>query len=341
MTQAVVTPNRARPLALAASFALPLAALLWAYGSTLAEMASRGGSDPTYSHGYLVPLFAAALLWLRRRHLAGARPAPSRWGLALLLAALAVRLVVGTWYYYVWLDPISLLPALAGVCLLAGGWAALRWAWPAVAFLFFMIPLPYDLSLTLAGPLQTLATQASTYALQTLGRPALAEGHVILLNEVELGVVEACSGLRMLVVFFALATALALVMRRPLWERLVVVASAAPIALFVNILRITATGVLHETVGHELADAVFHDLAGWVMMPLALVLLGLEVTVLKYLVVEPPAPLSGSRPAAPVAPRPAAAPAPAAAAAPTTAAPPARRSRRRPSAPAPRPFARR
>ena len=61
-------------------------------------------------------------------------------------------------------------------------------------------------------------TTASTFALQTLGLPAVAEGNVILLNDVRLGVVEACSGLRMLVIFFALSTAVALLMRRPLWE---------------------------------------------------------------------------------------------------------------------------
>jgi exosortase len=285
MTQGSSKPTRARALPVVLSFALPLAALLWAYGSTLGELVRRWAGDPQYSHGYLVPAFAALLLWLRRGRLAGARLAPSRWGFAFLLTGIVMRLA-GTWFYFSWLDPVSLLPCLAGVCLLAGGWAALRWAGPAVAFLFFMIPLPYNLSLALADPLQTIATEASTYALQILGRPALAEGHVILLNEVELGVVEACSGLRMLVVFFALATALALVSRRPLWEKLVLIASAVPIALVTNIARITATGFLHDTAGPELANAVFHDLAGWLMMPVALLLLGLELKLLQKLFLE-------------------------------------------------------
>src|SRR5437763_14575321 len=92
----------------------------------------------------------------------------------------------------------------------------------------------------------------------------------------------------MLMVFFALSTAVALLMRKPLWERLLVCASAVPIALLTNLLRITATGVLHDTVGKEIADAVFHDLAGWLMMPLALAFLGLELKLLGHLLVEPP-----------------------------------------------------
>jgi exosortase len=287
MTQPHAAVFPSRPYALAA-FAVPLAVALWAYWPALTEAAQRWAHDPQYSHGYLVPGFAAVLLWLRRRKLTSTALRPCWWGVALLGGAALMRLA-GTFFHFEWLDPISLLPSLAGGLLLVAGWAYLRWAWPAIAFLFFMIPLPYNVSGALARPLQLMATDASTFLLQTLGRPAIAEGNVILLNEVELEVVQACSGLRMLVVFFAMSTAVALLMRKPLWERLVVCASAIPIALLTNLLRITVTGVLHDTVGKEVADAVFHDLAGWLMMPLALAFLGLELKLLKHLLVEPPA----------------------------------------------------
>src|SRR5262245_58789564 len=98
--------------------------------------------DPQYSHGYLVPAFAAVLLWLRRSHLPAARPVPCWWGLALLAAGLLLRMA-GVYAYLDWLDAASLLPSLAGLFVLFGGWPALRWASPSVAFLLFMIPLPY------------------------------------------------------------------------------------------------------------------------------------------------------------------------------------------------------
>jgi exosortase len=187
------------------------------------------------------------------------------------------------------LDHISLVPCLAGLVLLFGGKGLWRWAGPAILFLAFMMPLPYRAAVALTEPLQRLATTCSTFALQTLGFPAVAEGNIILVNDVRLGVVEACSGLRMLVIFFALATGVALVIRRPLWQRITVVTSAVPIAIATNVLRITATGVLHETADPELANAVFHDLAGWLMMPVALVFLALELQVLKRLFVPVPA----------------------------------------------------
>jgi exosortase len=276
-----------------------LGCLVWAFWSTFADLAHTWASNDQYSHGFLVPGFALLLLWMRRDRLDGAaRPAFLAGGL-LLAAGIALRLA-GVWYYYVWLDPISLLPCLAGLVWMLGGRAAWRWAWPAVLFLAFMIPLPYRLASALSGPLQNVATVVSTFLMQALGLPALAEGNVILLNEARIGVVEACSGLRMLVVFVALATALVLVTQRHWVDKVILLVSAVPIALVSNILRITATGILHETTGSEAANAFFHDLGGWLMMPLALLLLAVELKILSRLFIDVPAPVRTVRGPVPV-----------------------------------------
>src|SRR5262245_40390153 len=109
------------------------AVLAWAYWPTLEVMADRWSRDPRYSHGYLVPLFAAFLLWFRRDliPLEGFRPSWS--GLALLLFGVGLYLVGGR-FFYVALDPLSLLPVVAGLVVFLGGWRALAWAWPSVLF---------------------------------------------------------------------------------------------------------------------------------------------------------------------------------------------------------------
>jgi exosortase len=186
------------------------------------------------------------------------------------------------------IEGLALLPYVGGLALLLGGRKVLAWAWPSIVFLAFMIPLPWRLENAMGPPLQYLATKASTYLLQTMGFMAYAEGFVIRVNDARIGVVEACSGLSMLITFIALSTAAALLVARPLVDRIVLVVSSIPVALLANIVRVTLTGVLHETVGKRAGDTFYHDLAGWLMMPLALLLYWLELWVLSRILVEPP-----------------------------------------------------
>ena len=214
-----------------------------------------------------------------------AQARPSTWGLV-FMALGAITQLVGGYYRIASIEGYALLPYLTGLVLLLGGWPMLKWAWPAIAFLIFMIPLPCRLEKALGPPLQNLATMASTYTLQTLGFMAFSEGNVIQLNDARIGVVEACSGLSMLITFIALSTGMAIVVKRPLLDKLVLVLSAIPVALVANIARITLTGILHETAGGNVADHFYHDLAGWVMIPFALVLYWCVIWVFSHILVE-------------------------------------------------------
>ena len=86
--------------------------------------------------------------------------------------------------------------------------------------------------------------------------------------------------------FLACAVAAAFMVPRPVLDRVLLVASAIPIALVANVSRITATGLLHETVGKGVSDVVYHDLAGWLMMFLTLCILALESHLLPRLFIE-------------------------------------------------------
>jgi exosortase len=265
--------------------AILAATILWSYWPLLSDMAEKWAQDPQYSHAYLVPLFAAYLLWFRRALVDTVLWRASWLGLPLLAAGVLMRLA-GAYFYFDWLQATSLLPLLAGVILLTTGPRALQWAWPAVAFLVFMIPLPFRVETALSLPLQRIATSVSTYVLQTVGRPALAEGNVIIINDARIGVVEACNGLGMLILFFAMTVAVAIVVRRHPLEKAIIIASTIPVAIAANVARIAATCFAVEFLNDHWADLMFHDLAGWLMMPLALVLLGLELYVMSRLFVD-------------------------------------------------------
>jgi exosortase/archaeosortase family protein len=91
----------------------------------------------------------------------------------------------------------------------------------------------------------------------------------------------------MVTIFFALALAMVFLVERPWWDKLIILLSAIPIALIVNIIRITLTGILYMMVGpeNEFAKKLGHDWAGFFMMPLALGFLWLELQILEKLTV--------------------------------------------------------
>jgi exosortase len=270
--------------AMAATLLLVLVGTHWA---TFSHMVDRWTHDPQYSHGFVVPIFALVVLWSRREMFKRMTWKPAWGGLGLLAIGVVLRFIAVQSDIEP-LDALSLLPTAFGLVLLVGGWSVLGWSWPALAFLAFMMPLPFSIETALALPLRGVATVMSTYSLQTLGCPATAEGNIIFLGDIRLGVEEACSGLGMLMTFFALATALAMIVNAPLQDRLLLIASAIPIAILANVIRISATGVAYHLGGKDspLAQMIYHDLAGWLMMPMALAMLWLELKFLAHLFVE-------------------------------------------------------
>jgi exosortase len=264
--------------------------LAWAYYPTLRDLFAKWMDDPQYSHGILVPLLSAYLLYRNRDRLAGeARPWP--WlGYATLFIALGLRAVAAL-LFFLPLDAFSLVVCLTGLAMVTGGRPVLRWSWQSLVFLLFMIPLPYQVERMMGAELQNIATIASTFLLQTLGQPAVAEGNRILIQEVQLGVVEACSGLRMLMTFAAFCVGAVFLMERHWLVKALVLASAVPIALLTNILRITATGLAHVWLKDSASKGgvlnFIHDFNGWMMMPIGLGFLLVELWVFRHLLIEP------------------------------------------------------
>jgi len=264
-----------------------LAGLLgWAYLPMLRVFFDKWANDPQYSHGFLVPFFSAYLLWQAWRAGPPApRPRPLLGG-ALLAVALGLRAVAGALLFQQ-LDALSLLLALFGLVLAAGGGPLLRRTAPALLFLGFMVPLPYELERNVGQPLKTAATVSSTFLLQTLGQPAIRDGNLILIDEVKLGVVDACSGLKMMVTFAAFSVGAVLLARRTRFEKLMVLLGIVPVAVVANVLRITGTGLCYVAFADKGTLEFLHDLFGWLMMPIGLALLGVELWVLKRLVADP------------------------------------------------------
>jgi exosortase len=275
----LLDPEQRQPLLL---IVMLVASLVFSYWPGLLN-ARAAWSNPQYSHGWLVPLFSVAMLFWWRQPVPPVTISARCAGICLLVGSFALRLFVAR-YRIITIDMYTLVPAVAGVFLLCGGWSMFRWACLPIAFLIFMYPLPDEATRYLLGPLQTLATAVSTFGIQTLGIDAIREGNQIIVGNNHLGVVDACSGLRMLTIFIALSAAIAMLGRGDWLENAVIVASSVPIALVVNAIRITITGVMY-TYSPDVAEKIFHDWAGYFMMPLALGMLYIEQHLLDRLFV--------------------------------------------------------
>ena len=81
-------------------------------------------------------------------------------GFALLAFAAAVR-VFGGAIYFAWLDQIALLPFLAGLVLVFGGWPVLRWAAAPLLFLAYLVPVRYRFVVLLGFPLHDVVVVPS------------------------------------------------------------------------------------------------------------------------------------------------------------------------------------
>ena len=280
----VVAESRAPAPRVAAWQLAALGGLLaWAYLPMLRVFFDKWVNDPQYSHGFLVPFFSAYLLWKSEARVAYT---PRLWlGGGLLILVLAMRAAAGSLLFHQ-LDAASFLLGLFAIVLIAGGMPLLKRTGPAIVFLVFLVPLPYELERNVGQPLKTAATVSSTYLLQTLGQPAIRDGNLILIDEVKLGVVDACSGLKMMVTFAAFSVGAVLLMLRSRFEKLMVLLGIIPIAIVSNVLRITCTGLAYVWVVDKGTLEVLHDLFGWLMMPVGLALLALELWVLKRLVMD-------------------------------------------------------
>ena len=276
-------------------WALAAATLLFslAYAPNFRDLYSVWDADPNYSHGKLVIPIALFILW-RRLSEPAAKPFPIAvpapwWGWVFLTAILAVRAIAYE-YYFRWVETATLVPAIACLTWTFGSWPLLRRVWPAIIFLMFLFPLPPAVNDFIALPLQRIAATGSCFLLQLSGLWAIQDGNVIHLSTphgpMPLDVALACNGLRMLMTMAATITATIILIPLPTWKRITLLASTVPIAMLSNIIRIVATGWCYYKITGPTAKEWAHDLSGWLMMPLALLLVWLELQLLSWLVPE-------------------------------------------------------
>jgi exosortase D (VPLPA-CTERM-specific) len=242
------------------------------YSRIVPDMVKVWYADENYSHGFLVPLIAGYFISTRWSELKATRVAPSKIGLLLLLCGLLQLLVawLGSEYFTM---RSSLIVLLAGLVLSFFGSAVLRKVSFPLAYLLFMVPIPYIVYDAAAFPLKLFVTRVSVATLKLSGISVLREGNIIMFPSTTLEVADACSGIRSLLSLLALAVAFAFFLQIVPWKRWLLICSAIPIAVCTNAVRVIVTGFLAQYWGAQAAQGFFHEFAGLVVFGMAMVLL--------------------------------------------------------------------
>lgn len=255
--------------------ALALLALLgvvvWSFRAPLGDMVTLALKDDEQSHILLAPLVAAWLVWLRRSRLSLLKVSPHLAGPACVVGG-----AILSWWgfqsdtYVAWHS--GALLAVLGMILSITGPALIRQFAPAVAAMAFMIPIPGTIRQALAIPLQSMATNVTHSCLDIFGVQAARMGNVLIINGEQVAVAEACNGMRLV---FALALVVfAFAFSTPLRNsvRFALILFSPLVALGANVIRLVPTSLLYGVTSPERAE-MFHDISGWLMLPLALVVL--------------------------------------------------------------------
>ena len=259
---------------IAATVAVLLA--VWAFHGGLQELVARWSRQEEYSHGFLIPVVSAWMLWSRRQSLIAAFGSTSWLGPVLLLISGAL-LIVGELSSFFLLIQIGFIIALMGIVLSVGGIPALRVAFIPLAFLAFAIPLPYFVDAELSWRLQLISSQLGVFFIRLFGVPVYLTGNIIDLGLYKLQVAEACSGLRYLYPLLSFGFLAAYMFQTPLWQRAVIFLSTIPITVVMNSFRIAMVGLLVDRWGIQQAEGWLHFFEGWIIFMACAGILALEI----------------------------------------------------------------
>jgi exosortase len=251
---------------------------LFLYKSVLPELISDWYNSPEYSHGFLVPLISAYVIWKRRAKLKQLERQPSMVaGFSLALFALFL-LVVGSLGAELFLTRISIVVLIMASILYFWGMRLLKELAFPVSFLLLAIPLPAIIYNQIVFPLQLLASQLATGILDiTRAMPILREGNVLILPNTTLEVVEACSGIRSLMSLLTLSIAYGYLIEKDILVRWLLVLSMIPVAIAANSARVMATALMAYYVSPSASEGLTHEASGIVIFVIAtLMMVGLH-----------------------------------------------------------------
>ncbi|MFG0244510.1 MAG: exosortase/archaeosortase family protein [Phycisphaerales bacterium JB052] len=231
--------------------------------------------DEEASHIFLVIPIAVWLVWIRRVRFRRCPPRTSWLGVVMVFVGALLSWISykSEFQFQAGWHGGAVLMVVGAVVTVVGTQVAANF-FPAVAILVLLVPIPGNLRLAIAGPLQNATARVTTGTLEMMGFYVERSGNLVNINDMPVAVAEACNGMRMVfaLVLVSYAFAFSVPLRNSV--RLMVLLLSPVAAIVCNVFRLTPTVILYgdDRVPGEFADG-FHDIAGWLMLPIAFLLL--------------------------------------------------------------------
>ncbi|MGL6195038.1 MAG: exosortase/archaeosortase family protein [Thermoguttaceae bacterium] len=217
--------------------------LYLSYFTAVGDIVTTWWRVQDYTHGFVIIPLVVYFLWIRFDTYPGTEKKLCWLGLLPMLFSCCAR-YFGSLLYMDAVEQWSILFWILGVVWFFYGTKVFIWALPSLSFLCFMFPLPYSYEVRMRQELQLIAAKFAAFILQVLGQPAVNIRTTIYMGTNAIGVEGACSGIRFLISFYAIAIGTILLLRRPWYQNLILLLAVFPIALFVNACRISLTAIM-------------------------------------------------------------------------------------------------
>jgi exosortase len=244
------------------------------------DIYTLASKDEEYSHIFLVPIVALAMVAVRRMRMRHCRPS----GMIVGVMLVAVGWVTWSYGYYharqaLWHAGAVII--VLGCMLSVLGKNVIFRFFPAIAVLIFLVPVPGRLRQQIALPLQAWTARTAQTGLEICGVETEVSGNTLSINGRPVTVAEACNGLRMVfpLLLVSYAFSFALPLRNSV--RFFVLLASPLVAIFCNVLRTLPTIWLYGNRSRDIADA-FHEWSGWAMLLISFLLLLGIIKALKW-----------------------------------------------------------
>ncbi len=252
-------------------------ALTWPAWRDIITIATN---DEEQSHIVLAPIIAVWMFWARKARLRNCPPGGTFIGPVLV----ALGWAASAMGYYMNIEAAwhaGAVGVVLGCMLTILGKNILFNFLPAFAVLVFLVPIPGVVRQTISMPLQTATASVTQAIMETLGWNVERVSNVLHINGVPVTVAEACNGMRMVFALVLVSYAFAFCMPFRNTTRFIILLCSPLAALACNVLRLIPTVHIYGNYPLETGEK-FHDISGWLMIPVAFMLLMGVHKVLKW-----------------------------------------------------------